>query len=275
MRMRALTRYGVGIYFVLTFALSWSAALIVLAPALARGETLSKPGGILLFPLMILWPCISGVVMTYLLDGAAGLRVLFSRMRPSRPDPKWYLALAAPPLLICIVLFSMSRFVSPQFSPNLFWQGIFFGLPAGFLEEIGWTGFALTHMIRGRRVFSQSVLLGLLWGLWHLPAIDFLGAATPHGSYLFPFFLAFSAAMTALRVLIAWLFVKTGSLLLAQLIHASSTGALVVLSPPRVTAAAEALWYLGYAVVLWIVVAVVLVYDWQRFVALPAKSASA
>jgi membrane protease YdiL (CAAX protease family) len=275
MRIRALTQYGVLIYFVLTFALSWSGALIVLGPGLARGETLSKQDGVLLFPVMILGPCICGISVTYLLDGATAVRGMFSWMRPSRPDPNWYLALAGPPLLICIVLFSMSRFVSRQFDPNLFWQGIFFGLPAGFLEEIGWTGFALPHMIQGRRVFSQSVLLGLLWGLWHLPAIDYLGAATPHGSYLFPFFLAFTAAMTALRVLIAWLFVKTGSLLLAQLIHASSTGALVVLSPPRVTAAAEALWYFGYAAVLWSVVAVILVCDRQRFVAPPAKTASA
>jgi membrane protease YdiL (CAAX protease family) len=139
----------------------------------------------------------------------------------------------------------MSKFISPRFAPNLFWQGVFFGLPAGFLEEIGWTGFALPHMVHGHRLFSQSVLLGLLWGLWHLPAIDYLGAATPHGSYLFPFLLAFTLAMTALRVLIAWVFAKTGSLLLAQLIHATSTGALVVLSPSDVTAAAEALWYLG------------------------------
>jgi hypothetical protein len=275
MRIRALAQYGVPIYFVLTFALSWSGALIVLGPLLVRGETLSKQEGVLLFPVMILGPCICGIALTYLLDGAGAVRSLFSSMRPSHLDPSWYLALAAPPVLIYIVLFLMSKFVSRQFGPNLFWQGILFGLPAGFLEEIGWTGFALPHMIQGRRVFPQSVLLGLLWGFWHLPAIDYLGAATPHGPYLLPFSLAFAAAMTGLRVLIAWLFVKTGSLLLAQLIHASSTGALVVLSPRRVTAAGEALWYLGYATVLWVVVAVVLVCARQRFVAPPAKTASA
>lgn len=46
-------------------------------------------------------------------------------------------------------------------------------------------------------------------------------------------------------------------LVMAQLMHASSTGSLVVLSPPAVTAAQETLWYAAYAIALWLVVAVV------------------
>lgn len=46
-------------------------------------------------------------------------------------------------------------------------------------------------------------------------------------------------------------------LVMAQLMHASSTGSLVVLSPPAVTAAQETLWYAVYAIALWLVVAVV------------------
>ena len=102
-----------------------------------------------------------------------------------------------------------------------------------------------------------ALLLGLLWGVWHLPVVDSLGAASPHGPALPAFFASFVAVMTGLRVLIAWVYGNTGSVLMAQLLHASSTGFLVVLSAPRVTPAQEALWYLGYAVVLWAVVALV------------------
>src|SRR5579862_3027018 len=57
------------------------------------------------------------------------------------------------------------------------------------------------------------------------------------------YFFAFIAAMTAMRVLIGWMYVNTQSVTIAQLMHACSTGSLVVFSPPRVNAAQEALWY--------------------------------
>jgi CAAX protease family protein len=101
-------------------------------------------------------------------------------------------------------------------------------------------------------------LLGLLWGAWHIPVIDYLGTATPHGPYWFPFFLAFTNAMTAVRVLIAWLYTNTKSVLLCQLMHASSTGSLVVFSPPNATPAQEALWYAVYAAALWPLVAILI-----------------
>jgi uncharacterized protein len=135
--------------------------------------------------------------------------------------------------------------------------GIGFGIPAGFLEEIGWTGYAFPQMCRKLTPLNASILLGLLWGLWHLPVIDFLGTATPHGRYLLPYFLAFTGAMTAMRVLISWMYTNTKSILLTQFMHAASTGSLVFFSPPQVNAAQEATWYAAYAGVLWIVVGVV------------------
>ncbi len=61
--------------------------------------------------------------------------------------------------------------------------------------------------------------------------------------------------MTAMRVLIAWLYSNTRSVLLCQLMHVFSTGSLVISSPPRVSAAQEVFWYAVYAAALWIAVA--------------------
>src|SRR5262249_37024463 len=86
---------------------------------------------------------------------------------------------------------------------------------------------------------GAAVVLGLMWAAWHLPVVDFLGAAHPHGAYWLPFFIVFAADMIAMRVLISWIYVNTASLLAAQLMHVSSTAALVVFASPRIDARQE------------------------------------
>lgn len=251
-------RYPVAAYFALTFTLSWLGALAIAAPYFIRHQPSPQIAGILMFPMMLLGPAFSGIVLTRVVDGKIGLRDLLSRMSLLRIRRTWYAALIIPPILILMVLLLLKRFVSPEYAPNHFFIGIFFGIPAGFLEEIGWMGYAFPRMRSESSVLSGAILLGMLWALWHLPVIDHLGTATPHGGYWLPFFLAFSFAMTAMRVLIAWIYTNTNSVLLAQLMHISSTGSLVLFSPAHVTAAQEVVWYAVYGAALWAAVAIVL-----------------
>lgn len=261
-----IRRHPAAVYFLLTFAISWGAAFCVAAPHLLRGEALPKLTGILMFPAMLLGPSVSGIVLTRIVDGKSAVQELFSRMFRWRVGAAWYLMLLFPPLLVLGVLTCLEHFVSPVYAANRFWLGILFGVPAGILEEIGWMGHAFPNMrhfpkkqggnASANNVFP-GVLLGVLWALWHLPVVDFLGAASPHGAYLAAFFLSFALAMTAIRLMICWIYLNTGSVLMAQLMHISSTGALVIFSAPRVTAGQEAMWYGIYGGVLWVVVAMV------------------
>lgn len=250
-------RHPVASYFGLTFAISWLGALAVVAPKLLRGEPVPKFSGILMFPVMLLGPVVSGILLTRVADGSSGLRDLFSRMQKIRVQPLWYAALLIPPATILVVLLCLKAFVSPVFAPNRFFVGVSFGIVAGFFEEIGWTGYALPKMAQTGNPLRASIMLGVLWGAWHMPVIDYLGTATPHGAYWLRYFFAFTAAMAAMRVLIGWIYTNTKSVALAQLTHASSTGSLVVLSPNSVTAAQEAMWYAIYSVVLWLIVGAV------------------
>jgi membrane protease YdiL (CAAX protease family) len=256
-RLQALvTRHPVTFYFLGTFAISWTSAMVVAAPALMRGDRVTKMTGLMMFPIMLLGPCLTGIALTRIAGGANGLKELFARMRRIRLG-RWYAGLVIPPSLILIVLLALQACVSSVYMPNRFFIGITFGLIAGFLEEIGWMGFAFPALSERLSELSAAVLIGLLWGFWHLPVIDFLGTASPHGSYLLQYFVAFIAVMTAMRVLIAWLYANTKSVFLAQLMHVSSTGSIVAFSPVAVTARQETIWYGIYAGVLWTVAVLV------------------
>lgn len=252
-----IRRQPTAAYFLLTFVLSWSGALAVASPYLLRNEEVPKFTGLLMFPAMLIGPSIAGILLTAITEGASGIRELFRKMLHIRVPGHWYAWLAIPPALVLTVLLLLRTLISRAFSPNHFFLGAAFGIPAGILEEIGWTGFAFPRMQLRFGVLVGAIYLGLLWSLWHLPVIAFLGAASKHGSDVLLFFLAFAVAMSAIRVLISLLYVGTRSLSMAQLMHISSTAALVVSGPFQLSAGQEAFWYFAYGLALWIVVAIV------------------
>jgi membrane protease YdiL (CAAX protease family) len=246
-------------YFVLTYLVSWTGALLVALPYFLQHKPVSKMAGLLMFPVMLLGPSLVGLSLTWRADRSAGVVVLLKRMGRVRLPIRWYALLLLPPVLISVVLVTLKTLVSSAYAPNRFLIGFAFGIAAGVLEELGWTGFALPRMLQKSSWITAGLVLGVLWGCWHLPVIDFLGAAYPHGHYLIPFVAAFIAAMAAIRMIIVWAYSRTGSLLFVQVLHTVSTGSLVALGPASVTPAQEAIWYAAYAAALWCVVAGIVV----------------
>jgi len=249
-----LVRHPVSGYFCITFLVSWGGAMALVAPYLINGEPIPRMFGLFMFPVMLLGPSLTAIFLTRLIDGKSGLKDLYSRMKRGRIGAKWYLiAIGLPPVAILIVLNFMGHLISPVFDPHLFVIGLSFGLLAGYLEEIGWTGYAYPRMNLSHDVFWNSIILGIIWCFWHIPVIDYLGSASPHGKYLLLYFFSFVSVMVPLRSLIAWIYRNTHSVLLAQIMHASSTGFLVMLSPTPISPSREPIWYFVYGGVLWII----------------------
>ena len=166
-------RHPVASYFVLTFAISWMGALAVAAPHLMRHEPLPKLTGILMFPAMLLGPYLAGITLARIVDGEDGVWDLFSRMSRWRLPARWYAALLIPPILVLAVLFLLETFASPVYAPQSFSRGHLFWCSRGLLEEIGWMGYAFPKMRSQKGALDASILLGLLWGSWHLPVINY------------------------------------------------------------------------------------------------------
>jgi membrane protease YdiL (CAAX protease family) len=155
----------VGIYFVLTYLASWTGAFLVAFPHLFQHRPVSKSTGRVMFPVMLLGPSLIGLTLIWMTDRAAGFIDLLHRMGRVKVSVKWYATLLLPPVLITAILVTLKTFVSPAFTPNSFLIGFSFGIAAGFLEEIGWTGYALPRMLLERSSFRVGLLLGVLWAL--------------------------------------------------------------------------------------------------------------
>jgi hypothetical protein len=169
-----LVRHPVASYFALTFTISWVGALVVAAPHLIRHEPLPKMTGILMFPVMLVGPSLGGIVLTKIVGGRDGLQDLFSRMFRVQFPTRWYAGLLIPPILVLTVLLSLKTFVSPSYTPNLFLTGILFGIPAGYLEEIGWTGYAFPKMRTQNNALAASILLGCSGAFGTYPSLIIL-----------------------------------------------------------------------------------------------------
>ena len=240
-------------YFALAYGISWGGILILLV---ARGLDLTALQPLdtcLMFVLMLLGPSTSGLALTALLDGRAGLRRLGSSLIRWRVGVRWYaVALLTTPLLLLAILWPLSAFLNPAFAPRFQWALFAIGFVAGSFEEIGWTGFATPRLLARQRLSTAGLGLGLVWALWHL-LVDFRYNFQTMGiAWWLQFAIFYIATLTAYRLLMTWVYANTKSLLLAVRMHASYTGWLFVLFPAT-SFEQSLIWQTGFALSLWVV----------------------
>lgn len=262
---QTIQRHPTITYFALAYAISWGGILLLVGSKVAQRIPLQMLDIGFIFLAMLVGPSVAGLTMTALMDGRNGLHSLLIRMRHWRVAIRWYgVALLITPVLLIIVLLTLAGLVSAKFLPGFMPLGIVIGLAAGFFEEIGWTGFALPRLQSKYSPLTAGLLLGFLWAAWH-----FLGATL--GGQSLPSFLIFAVSIWAYRVLMTWVYTHTGSLLLAQLMHAFYTGSLSLLSPSL--SAGESLLFTGIlAAAFWVVVAVVVITTGSRLVRGPRQA---
>ena len=238
-------------YTVLTFVISWGGILMVLA---ATGFDLATPQATefaLLFLLMLAGPSVSGFALIALMDGRAGLQELWSRLIRWKVGAGWYaVALLTAPLLLLTVLLLLGALVSPDFAPRFHWAMFAVGLLAGSFEEIGWTGFATPRLLSRHHPWIAGLLLGLVWAMWHLLVDLRYNSAAMGSGWILQFAIVYVSTLTPFRILMTWVYSNTSSVLLAVLMHASYTGALMAFFPAT-TFGQGMLWQLLFAIALW------------------------
>jgi CAAX protease family protein len=257
-------RHPVVICFGLTFLISWGGILVVLGPGAFTGATAPTEGLLpLVFLAMFAGPVVAGLLLMGVVSGQAGFRDLLSRLLTWRVAARWYaVALLAAPLLTMAVLLPLSL-TSPGFLPGIFTSddkvsllviGLAAGLMTGLCEELGWTGFIIPRLRLRYGVLTTGLIVGLLWGAWHFPLFSGgdLSGALPLALFL-P--VQLFSLLAAYRVLMVWVYDRTGSLLVAMLMHASLNASTLILQPLDVTGMRVVTYYLILTAALWFLIA--------------------
>jgi uncharacterized protein len=125
-------------------------------------------------------------------------------------------------------------------------------LTDGLGEELAWRGFALPRLLTRYNALVASVVLGVIWALWHLPLLWTEGNSMFHQ----PLWLLL-LDVTAKSILFTWVFLHTrGSVLIAMLFHGATN--LFIVSPDVASTGDLALPVLAM-VAKWVLVGIVLV----------------
>ena len=257
-------RHATVTYFVLTLLISWGGILVVLGPGAFTGATAPTEGRLpLVFLAMFAGPCVAGILMTGLVYGKAGFHDLRSRLLRWRVGVRWYaVALLTAPLVVTAILLPLSL-NSAGFLPGVFASddtvsllviGLAAGLMTGVCEELGWTAFAIPRLRLRYGILKTGLLVGLLWGAWHFPLFSGgdVSGALPLALFLPVQLFTF---LPAFRVLMVWVYDRTGSLFVAMLMHASLTATTLTLQPSDVAGMRALTYDFVLAGALWLLIA--------------------
>ncbi len=207
-------------FLLISFGLAWGIlALFIFLPNQMVGIFGELTGQHPLFFLAVYAPAIAAFVVIAHNAGMGGLRRYLGRLLLWRCPLPWYafMILGIPLIYIGGSALKGNLFVEPF--PFSSFQSLILALVLmaikGPIEEFGWRGLALPLLQRKFVPILAALILGVIWGFWHLPA--FMLSGTPQSAWSFtPFFVG----SIALSVIVTPLFnTSRGSILLPALFH--------------------------------------------------------
>jgi membrane protease YdiL (CAAX protease family) len=222
LRRNALLAYGM-----LAYALSWAVEIPI---ALSVRGTISTQVPLSIHYLASLGPGLAALIVSLLTEGSRGMSRLLGGLAKWRVGWRYALfAIASPAALFVIAVLAAGLLQGSWPDLGLLGQVDYLpylGIPRalllwlltfGLAEEIGWRGFALPRLQATRSAFSASVVLGVLWALWHLPAFLYRDAYVAMGLLVVPLMLF---SVTVGSIVHTWLYNTTkGSLAVVVLFH--------------------------------------------------------
>lgn len=217
------------LFYVLTFVWTWA----WYAPIVLSGISPYEMPGMIFLILGGAGPSIVGVALVLTTYNKDERRDYWQRVISFRRiSPLWWLIiLLIYPLILAVSSLinaliggaapGMEQFTALIANPLSLPMLILLWFMSGpIAEELGWRGYALDPMLTRFGAMRGSILLGLIWGVWHLPL--FFMPATWHGQMGFQFagFWTFLALNVGNTLIFTWVYSNTKrSILSAIFLH--------------------------------------------------------
>jgi membrane protease YdiL (CAAX protease family) len=207
-------------FLLIAFGLAWGIiALFIFLPDQMTAIFGQITGNHPLFFLAVYAPAIAAFIIVMYKAGTSGLRRYLARFLLWRSSLLWYAFLIIGIPLVFYVGSAWKGNLLTEPFPFSSFQSLLIALLLasikGPIEEFGWRGFALPLLQRKLAPIWAALILGMVWGFWHLPAFLLSGTQQSEWSFI-PFF----AGCIVLSVIVTALFnTSRGSILLPALMH--------------------------------------------------------
>jgi membrane protease YdiL (CAAX protease family) len=247
-----------GLTLVLSWFVFWGPLALFKIPAISFVSDIKGPAwAVALFIIGGFVPSLLAIFLTWKKEGLSGLRLLSRRILQFKLGWHWYGF-----TLLIVIAGTAGQLIINNLLGNSFDGHLFLAQLGSFLpllvlgplsEEIGWRGYALGRLQTRWNALTSSLIVGLVWALWHLPLFMMVGSS--YHELGLPF-ISFLAGIMANSVLYTWLYNNTKqSIWSAILLHWLYTCAFQVIST-SVTRSPLYNWleYLPYVIMAAIVV---------------------
>ena len=230
------------VFFILVFALMWPKGIAGAAYSLGL---ISEPPSTILNVLYFLGtPLVAAVIVTVMTRGRQGLKEWARRLLRWRVGWRWVIVSLAIYPLVALVAFVISDLASGSgwtvstmwkagfqnlqvnaarigLNPENTWQIFAILVAVSFIipifEEGGWRAFAIPRLQEKYSALVSSLMMGVIWSLWHLPSFFTVGS----DHYGMPF-LWFLMTIISISILMVWIMNHTNqSVLMTILFHGS------------------------------------------------------
>lgn len=217
---RTIPSLALPFFVAITFAITWGLiGFYIFFPDLAA-TMFGEISGTHPFFFLATWgPAIAAFILVLAYGGLVGVRAFLSRLLRWRASPIWvvFVLIGLPLVFVAGSLIKGGPVLAPlpPEGANPMIAVMFMMLFLGPIEEFGWRGVAQPLLQRHVAPIWAGVVIGTVWGFWHLPAFYLSGTVQSEWSFT-PFFIG----NIVLAVLVTPLFnAARGSLLWPMLFH--------------------------------------------------------